>query len=93
VSLKEVISRRELLSGSVIKGLMTDWLTKAPREEVIKDSMVKYFQSPMYSYPLLQEMPWSMLVEEAQRHDIAVEGRTKNDIARDLFLDDNSKEL
>lgn len=86
MTLKDVISRRELLSGSVIKGLLTEWLSKAPKEETIRDSMAKYFQSPMHSYPLLQEMPWNMLLEEAERHGIAVEGRTKNDIARDLFM-------
>ena len=90
--MKDIISRRELLSGSVIKGLLTDWFTKAPKEETLRDNMVKYFQSPMHSYPLLQEMPWDMLIEEAERHGIAVEGRAKNDIARDLFLN-SSKEV
>ena len=90
--MKDILSRRELLSGSAIKGLLADWLSKAPRQETLRDSMEKYFQSPMYSYPLLQEMPWDMLLEEAKNLGIAVEGRTKNDIARDIFLNNTKEE-
>jgi hypothetical protein len=35
-------------------------------------------------------MPWDLLVTEAEMRGIPIEGRDKNDIARDLFLKDNN---
>lgn len=83
--MKTLISRRELFSAAVIKELLADWRLIAS-EKTAAASLESYFQSPLTSYPLLQEMPWPMLLEEAARRGVAVEGRTKNDIARDLFL-------
>ena len=45
-----------------------------------------YFASPLISYPLLQEMPMEMLLMEAQKRGVPTEGRSKNDIAADVFL-------
>ncbi len=84
--MRDVMSRRDLLSGAVLKGVLLDWLRPPVRQEdQIRDSLNQYFRSPMHSYPLLQEMPWDMLVTEAERLGISVEGRNKNDIARDIF--------
>jgi hypothetical protein len=44
-----------------------------------------YFASPLTSYPLLQEMPMDMLLEEAQRRGIPTENRSKCDIAADVY--------
>jgi hypothetical protein len=49
-------------------------------------AMAWYFASPLTSYPLLQEMPMDMLLMEAQKRGVPTEGRSKNDIAADIFL-------
>jgi len=51
-----------------------------------EENLLQYFDSPMHSYPLLNEMPLDMLIAEARAKDITTEGRSKNEIARDLFL-------
>ena len=48
--------------------------------------MEGFFSSPLTSYALLSEMPWDMLVDEANRLGVAHEGRSKIDIVRDIFL-------
>ena len=54
--------------------------------------MAGYFSSHLYSYALLSEMPWDMLIEEAKRHNIAYDGRSKLDIVRELFIGTGGKE-
>lgn len=51
-----------------------------------EENLLQYFDSPLHSYPLLNEMPLDMLIAEARAKDITTEGRSKNEIARDLFL-------
>jgi len=48
--------------------------------------MPEYFSSPLYSYALLSEMPWDMLIEEAKRLGIEYEGRSKIDVVREIFM-------
>ena len=48
--------------------------------------MPEYFSSPLYSYALLSEMPWDMLIEEAKRLGIDYEGRSKIDVVREIFM-------
>jgi hypothetical protein len=60
--------------------------TAAPPQAAGKPTMAWYFSSPLTSYPLLQEMPMEMLLVEARRRRIPTEGRSKNDIAADVFL-------
>ena len=48
--------------------------------------MEGYLSSPLYSYALLSEMPWDMLVEEAKRLGIDYEGRQKIDVVREIFV-------
>ena len=57
--------------------------TIATEERRVMDG---YLSSPLYSYALLSEMPWDMLVEEAQRRGIPYEGRSKMDVVRELFV-------
>lgn len=49
-------------------------------------AMSWYFASSLTSYPLLQEMPMDMLLAEAGKRGVPTEGRSKNDIAADIFL-------
>lgn len=51
-----------------------------------EENILQYFDSPLHSYPLLNEMPLDMLIAEARAKGITTEGRSKNEIARDLFL-------
>lgn len=76
------ISRRELFTGKILRTLRG----KEGAEDRRSESLEDYFRSPLHSYPLLQEMPWDLLVAEAKSRGIPIEGRSKNDIARDLFL-------
>jgi len=76
------ISRRELFTGKILRTLRG----KEGAEDRRSESLEAYFRSPLHSYPLLQEMPWDLLVAEAKSRGIPIEGRSKNDIARDLFL-------
>lgn len=48
--------------------------------------MPEYFSSPLYSYALLSEMPWDMLIDEAKRLGIDYEGRSKIDVVREIFI-------
>jgi len=76
------ISRRELFTGEILRALRGSDGKEGRRNETLE----AYFRSPLRSYPLLQEMPWDMLCAEARARGIPVEGRSKNAIARDLFL-------
>lgn len=84
----DLISRRDLLFKNIFKTIYShlspvDLSSPEARRE---KSLLQYFQSPLHSYPLLQEMPLDMLIAEAQAQGIPTEGRSKNEIARDLFL-------
>lgn len=54
--------------------------------------MPGYFSSPLYSYALLSEMPWEMLIEEAKKLGVAYEGRSKIDVVREIFLGTGGEE-
>lgn len=82
-----LMTRREFLSFKNILHPFQNTTSTQSLELRKKESMQHYFQSPLYSYPLLQEMPWEMLLEEAIKKGIPTDGRSKNDIARDLFSD------
>jgi len=62
-------------------------------EELKRESLEQYFKSPIHSYPLLQEMPWDLLIAEAEMRNIPIEGRDKNAIARDIFLIGNNSTI
>ena len=57
--------------------------TIATEERRVMDG---YLSSPLYSYALLSEMPWDMLIEEAKRLGIDYEGRSKIDVVREIFM-------
>ena len=61
---------------------------KEPETIAIEERTVMegYLSSPLYSYALLSEMPWDMLVEEARRRGIPYEGRSKMEVVRELFI-------
>jgi hypothetical protein len=84
------ISRRDMFTREILKLFLKLASTKTLEEELKRESLEQYFKSPIHSYPLLQEMPWDLLVAEAEIRGIPIEGRDKNDIARDLFLKDNN---
>ena len=63
--------------------------TIAAEERTVMDG---YLSSPLYSYALLSEMPWDMLVEEAQRRGIPYEGRSKMEVVRELFVGATERE-
>ena len=85
--LLDICTRREFLSPKVLYSLFSGRQDSEPSPEIKrKESLEAYFNSPMTSYPLINEMPWDMLVAEANKLGIATENRTKNDIARDIFL-------
>jgi len=81
------ISRRHLFTKEILRVLgRIHKDIYLPAEDRRKDGIEAYFKSPLSSYPLLQEMPWDMLIFAAKSRDIPTEGRSKNDIARDLFM-------
>jgi hypothetical protein len=86
------ISRREFFEKGKISALLREIHTAcAPQKDNREKELRRYFQSPLHSYPLLQEMPLEMLFDEARVRGIPTDGRSKNEIARDLFLNlDNS---
>ena len=57
--------------------------TIATEERRVMDG---YLSSPLYSYALLSEMPWDMLIEEAKRLGIDYKGRSKIDVVREIFM-------
>jgi len=66
----------------------------APKKDGHEERTVMegYLSSPLYSYALLSEMPWDMLVDEARRYGIAYEGRSKIEVVRELFVGTGGKE-
>jgi len=84
--MSDAVSRRDFFTKEVLKLFFKKGSTEPfTEEENRRQSLADYFKSPLYSYPLLQEMPWDFLLAEAKAKGISVEGRTKNDIARDVF--------
>lgn len=85
--MSESISRREFFSKDSLKlffrGRPEKPLTESEKRQM---SIEEYFKSPISSYPLLQEMPWDFLIAEAKAKGIPIEGRSKNEIAKDVFL-------
>jgi hypothetical protein len=63
--------------------------TVATEERTVMDG---YLSSPLYSYALLSEMPWDMLVEEARRRGIPYDGRSKMEVVRELFVGAEERE-
>ncbi|WP_021171014.1 hypothetical protein SOV_32370 [Sporomusa ovata DSM 2662] len=51
-----------------------------------------YFKSELYSYPLLQELPWELMLAEAEKRGIPIKGRHKHEIAKDLILSTQASE-
>ncbi len=83
----ERLSRRELLSVKALRQIFGAFTSgRMHAAESGATALEQYFQSPLHSYPLLQEMPLEMLVAEAQSRGIPVKGRSKHEIARDLFM-------
>ena len=88
------ISRRDMFTREILKLFFNLASIKTLDEEELKrESLEQYFKSPIHSYPLLQEMPWDLLVTEAEMRGIPVQGRDKNAIARDLFLIGNNSTI
>lgn len=80
----ENLSRRELFSRKFLNNL---WSTFSGETESSKERFfAEYFQSSLYSYPTLQELPWELTLEEAHKNGISTDGRTRNDIVRDLYV-------
>ena len=69
----------------VMPEVLTD-IPDANPGEGARTVMPEYFSSPLYSYALLSEMPWDMLIEEAKRLGIDYEGRSKIDVVREIFM-------
>ncbi len=85
--MSDAISRRDFFRQDFLKLFFSAGADKPLTEtEIRQKNLEEYFKSPIHSYPLLQEMPWDFLVSEAASKGIIVEGRSKNEIARDLFL-------
>ena len=88
------ISRRDMFTREILKLFFNLASIKALDEEELKrESLEQYFKSPIHSYPLLQEMPWDLLIAEAEMRNIPIEGRDKNAIARDIFLIGNNSTI
>jgi hypothetical protein len=87
----DAISRRDFFRKDFLKMFFPAESSKPLTEaEKRQESIEEYFKSPIHSYPLLQEMPWDFLLAEAKSKGIPVEGRSKNEIAKDIFLKSNS---
>ncbi len=89
IGMSKMLSRRALFSlaglNAVVRELGGKWPPDSEAVTTEQQALADYFRSPLYSYPLLQEMPYDMLAFEAEKCGIAVTGRSKNEIARDLF--------
>lgn len=85
--MSDKISRRDIFTKEILRLFFNLDSAKATKEkELQRESLEQYFKSSIHSYPILQEMPWDLLVKEAEIRGIPVEGRDKNAIAKDLFL-------
>jgi hypothetical protein len=79
-------SRRNFLTRDIfLRGarLLTE-LANAFKEPQSQDEKEDYFDSFEHCYPLLSEAG-ELLMEEAARRGIPVEGKTRMEIAREIF--------
>lgn len=81
----KTLSRRDLFTRKGLEEFGRSLGLTVP-ETSEPDYLTEYFRSPLHSYPLLQEMPQEMLEQEARKFGIAIDNRSKNEIARDLFM-------
>jgi hypothetical protein len=92
--MSDKISRRDIFTKEILRLFFNLGSTKTlSGEDLQRNNLEQYFRSPIHSYPLLQEMPWDLLITEAEMRGIPVEGRDKNAIARDIFLKVNNKTI
>jgi len=86
--MSDLISRRDLFSTKIFQTIFNHQSSRdsSLMEKRREENLLQYFDSPLHSYPLLNEMPLDMLIAEARAKGITTEGRSKNEIARDLFL-------
>jgi hypothetical protein len=85
--MNEQLSRREFFKKGNLSTLLREIHTAcATRGDSREKELKRYFLSPLHSYPLLQEMPLEMLLGEARARGIPTDRRSKNEIARDLFI-------
>ena len=78
------MERRNFVKGYslAILDVFLDGLCGVPQDSrTIED---RYFESFENCYPLISEAG-DMLIEEAEKQGIATEGKSKHDIARELF--------
>ena len=69
------------LTGRVLRGFVQG--AEEARHEAEFD---KFFESYESSYALTLAYPDDILLETARKHNIETEGRSKNEIVRELFL-------
>jgi hypothetical protein len=90
----ERFSRRELLRGAGWRTLARELASmleppeshsSAPTQDPVGTAVEAYFASALSNYPILQEVPWAMVLDEARARGIPTEGRPRHEIARDLF--------
>jgi len=77
-------NRREFLTKELLPGLAGLLNGCASQEKVLERNQKDYFDSFETCYPLLTEAG-DMLIEEAVKRGIKVEGKSREEIARAIF--------
>jgi len=81
-------SRRHFITRSLQKIAGETWAAfqQGVREAKDRENFDAFFSDYESSYALTLAYPDDILLETARREGIAVDGREKNDIVKDLFL-------
>ena len=66
-------------------------IPEEPEEEEEVEEPFDYFGSFETCYPLLSEAPFSMFVDAAERLGIEVEGKSKLELAREVFAKEEER--
>lgn len=76
----KIFTRRQLFSiNSLIETL------KETPKEAEKISLDQYFKSPLHSYAFVQDLPWEIILDEANKLGISSVNRSKGEIVHDIL--------
>lgn len=78
--MNKTFTRRQLFSTNTL----IEILNKNPKEAKIV-GLDQYFKSPLHSYAFVQDLPWEIILDEANKLGISCVNRSKSEIVHDIL--------
>lgn len=88
--MSDLLSRRELFSKNGLKKVFQMLInesdeSKNQKEDNWQITLNQWSEPSVYNYALFQEFPMEMITQEAKEKGIPTDGRSKIEIARDVY--------